>query len=411
MKTALKSDRYFEHEHLCLNEGQNSIAHGALTNSKRLSSFVAGVYPAYAVKGHNEKFYTFDGKAYVDYLGALGTNYFGYSNPSVNLAIANALADGTLFSLGSHSEVEYARLFKAKFNYVDKIRILKSGSEGCSAAVRIARAYTGRERILSEGYHGWHDEFTSLTPPAKGVPKKGISNIKKFDWKFLTEDIAAVIIEPVMLDYGSLRREFVSRLRNVCDQNGIVLIFDETITGFRFKKLSVANYWGIQPDITIMGKALANGLPLSVVGGKDGIMESDYFVSSTYSGDRLALEAGIECIKLISGIFDPSLLWEHGRQFMESMNEVLYPSIELIGYPTRGTFVGNPMIKNLFFQEMVKLGWFFHPQTWFYNKYLHNHLDHVVASSKNIIRRILSGDVKLEGIPYQLPFKKDEYDA
>ena len=410
MKTALKSDQYFKHEHLCLNEGQNSIAHGALTNSKRLSSFVAGVYPSYAVSGRNEKFFTYDGKAYIDYLGALGTNFFGYRNQLINQKIINALADGVLYSLGSPSEVEYARLFKAKFSYIDKIRILKSGSEGCSAACRIARTYTGRDMILSEGYHGWHDEFTSLTPPAKGIPAKGYS-IRKFDWKLISDKVAAIIVEPVILDYGFQRREFINRLRSACDQHGILLIFDETITGLRFQKLSVANYWGIYPDLTIMGKALANGLPISVVGGKSGVMESDYFVSSTFSGDRLALEAGIECLKLVGGEFNPSYIWDHGLQFIERMNEVLHPSIELLGYPTRGSFNGNTMIKNLFFQEMVKLGWFFHPNTWFYNKFLHQHLDHVVESSKIVIRRILSGDVKLEGIPYELPFKKEEYDA
>jgi glutamate-1-semialdehyde aminotransferase len=410
MTTASKSDPYFKHEHLCLDEAQNSIAHGALTNSKRLSSFVAGVYPAYVVSARNEKFFTYDNKTFIDYLGALGTSFFGYSNQSINQSIIDAVAAGTLYSLGSPSEVEYARMFKNKFSYVDKIRILKSGSEGCSAAVRIARAYTGRDKVLSEGYHGWHDMFTSLTPPANGVPKTDHA-IRKFDWKLLNDKVAAVILEPVVLDYGFQRREFITRLRNACDQNGIVLIFDETITGFRFQKLSVANYWGIHPDITIMGKALANGLPLSVVGGKSGIMDCDYFVSSTYSGDRLALEAGIECIKLVSGEFNPSHIWDHGNKFMERMNETLHPSIELVGYPTRGAFRGNTMIRNLFFQEMVKLGWFFHPQTWFYNKFLHQHLDHVLDSSKTVIRRILSGDVKLEGIPYELPFKKEEYDA
>lgn len=410
MKKVSNSAQYFEHEHLCLNEAQKSIAHGALTNSKRLSSFVAGVYPAYVTRAHNEKFYTFDDKAYVDYLGALGTNFFGYSNKSINLAISNALPAGTLFSLGSPSEVEYARMFKAKFSYVDKIRILKSGSEGCSAAVRIARTYTGRDRVLSEGYHGWHDEFTSLTPPAKGVPKNRY-NIKKFSWSFLTEDIAAVIIEPVMIDYGPLRREFVSRLRNVCDQKGILLIFDETITGLRFKKLSVANYWGIEPDITIMGKALANGLPLSVVGGRAGVMDSDYFVSSTFAGERLALEAAIECLKLVSGEYNPMYVWEQGQEFIDKMNEALNPVMDFLGYPTRGILTGNKMIKTLFCQEMCKLGWFFHPETWFFNRYLHSHTDHVAQTANIVLKRILAGDVKLEGLTYESPIKKDEYNA
>jgi glutamate-1-semialdehyde aminotransferase len=410
MKNASKSDRYFKYEYQCLDEGLRSIAHGALTNSKRLSSFVAGVYPAYAVKGENEKFITYEGEEYIDYLGALGTNFFGYANPTINVQITKAISDGVLFSLGSHSEVEFARLFKQKFSYVDKVRVLKSGTEGCMAAVRMARTYTRREKVLSEGYHGWSDEFVSLTPPGNGVPKKTSYQMRNFDWGLLSKDVAAVIIEPVVLDYGANRREFVHRLREACNQHGIVLIFDETITGLRFKNLSVANYWGIEPDLTIMGKALANGLPISCVAGKDGVMESDYFVSSTFAGDRVALEAAICCLKLVGGEFDPSHLWGHGQKFIDELNEVLNPSIEVLGYPTRGAFVGNETIKNLFFQEMVKLNWFFHPMTWFYNKYLPSHLEHMISNAKIVMRRILSGDVKLEGIPYQKPFSKGDYD-
>jgi glutamate-1-semialdehyde 2,1-aminomutase len=408
MKTQSASDPYFKHEHICLEEASKSIAHGALTNSKRLSSFVAGVYPAYAIRGHNEKFYTYDGKEYVDYLGALGTNYFGYANQQINLAMTRAMADGTLYSIGSPTEVEAARIFKAKFPYCDRVRFLKSGSEGCSAAVRIARTYTKREKILSEGYHGWHDEFTSLTPPANGVPE-GVYKLRKFDWKYLTRDIAAVIIEPVICEYGPMRREYIQRLRDACTQNGTLLIFDETRTGLRFKKLSVANYWGIEPDLTIMGKALANGMPISVVAGKAGVMDSDYFVSSTFAGERISLEAMIECFKLIGGEYNPSHLWPRGQEFIERLNDILFPTVEITGYPTRGSFTGSSTVRNLFFQEMVKLGFFFHPSTWFYNKFLPRHLDNLIESAAIVMKRILSGAVQLEGLPYQLPFKKGEY--
>ncbi len=410
MRNAENLAKYFDAEHLCLNDAQNCIAQGALTNSKRLESYIAGVFPSHLVRGAQEFVYDFEDNQYVDYICGLGTNLFGYTNPDVNLAIQRALLHGLTLSLGTPSEVQFARLLKMKFPYIDKIKILKSGSEGCSAAVRIARAFTQRDEVWSEGYHGWHDEFVSLTPPADGIPRRPRPEIMRLEGPGQIEQmdhtIAAAIVEPVITDWSDERRVFLSRLREQCTKTGALLIFDETITAYRFPNYSVANYWGIEPDLTVMGKALGNGMPLSIVGGKQDIMDNDYFVSSTFAGERLSLEAGIACLHLIGGQYNPDHLWDVGMQFIERMNEELNPYITVKGYPSRGTFEGDNMFRSLFIQEMKKTGFLFHPSTWFYNIHLHKHLDDVVDCAGIIIRKILNGSVALEGAPFQSPFTK-----
>ena len=165
--------KFFDSPHICYDVANKYIAHGALTNSKRESSFVPGCYPTHFYKGQGCFVYDLADKRYIDYLGGLGSNLFGYNNTKITVAMQAALLDGCSLSLGTPREAYFAMKIRDKFPHMDKIRILKSGSEGCSAAIRIARAYTGKLDIVSEGYHGWHDQFTYLTPPAKGVAPNG----------------------------------------------------------------------------------------------------------------------------------------------------------------------------------------------------------------------------------------------
>lgn len=408
-------DKAFKYSHLCQDATAKYIAQGALTNSKRASCFVEGVYPQHFEKGNQEYLFDIEGKRYLDFLCGLGTNLFGYAHPEINRAMNAAMVKGTSLSLGTPIENEFAMKIPNKFPHIDKIKILKSGSEGCSAAVRIARAYTQKRKILSEGYHGWHDQFVSLTPPAIGVPdNEGFciqsiseSTFDKFEYRNTFTDVAAIILEPVILDYTTKRHNFLKRLRKLCTQYEILLIFDETITAYRFPQYSVASHWGIDPDITIQGKALANGMPISVVGGKAEIMDADYFVSTTYAGEQLTLAAALECIKLVSNDFNPERLWESGSEFIDRMNEPLGKlNCQLTGYPTRGGFGGNATIIALWCQEMLKAGVFFHPQTWFYNRHLHTHIDDIVDLNSKIVKKIISGGCRLEGEFPIIPFKK-----
>jgi glutamate-1-semialdehyde aminotransferase len=259
------------------------IAHGALTNSKRPASFVEGVYPTHFRDGRDAYLTDVDGNGYVDYIGGLGAHHFGYRHPEITEAVRKQVQDfGSIFSFASDLEVEVAEGFRDRFPFLQRLRFLKTASEACSAAIRIARAFTKKACVLSEGYHGWHDDFVSLTPPAEGVPARYWMETLPTKEPILYEQLAAVIVEPVIVDAGPDRIRWLHELRAETKKRDVLLIFDETITGIRYPGLSVAKATGIDPDIAIMGKAIGGGYPLALVGGRADVMSCDYFVSSTY---------------------------------------------------------------------------------------------------------------------------------
>lgn len=381
-----------------------AIAHGALTNSKRPESFVKGVYPTHIQKAHGAFVTDVDGNTYTDYICSLGAILLGHANYEIGSAVIQRLWQGTSFSLGSEIEVETAELLKGIFPSIQRLRFLKTGSEACSAAIRIARAFTRRHTILSSDYHGWHDEFVSLTPPANGIPPHlNIHNLKK---DFCSDDfigVAAVIIEPVVTDWSNERLEWLRRLKSECEKSGTLLIFDETITGMRFQKYSVSNFSGIDPDILILGKALGGGLPLSVVGGRQDVMESDYFVSSTFAGDTLALAACQAIVKYCTANDVITRLWNDGNRFLTEFNKIKPEILRIEGYPTRGVFIGEAMPKALFFQEMVKAGILF-GNSWFWQLKHSDESFLVLSICQAVLDRIANGQVKLEGELPKTPF-------
>jgi glutamate-1-semialdehyde aminotransferase len=377
------------------------IAQGALTNSKRPESFVFGEYPTHLTRGDGCFLYDLKSNKYLDYICSLGVNLLGHNNSTIFQAITKAYHEGTVLSLSSVAEVDYGEKIKGLFN-VDRIRIFKTGSEACHAALRIARSYNGKGFVLSEGYHGWNEEFVSLTPPAVGCA----NNFKIIKFESMDQlaayDVGTIIIEPIITDYSEGRIEFLKKLRDECTRKNIVLIFDETITGCRFPKLSVSKYLGIDPDILILGKAIGGGLPLSIVGGKKEIMESgDYFTSSTFSGDRLAMAASTAFLNILTrdGI---TKLWDSGENFIEQFNS-LSSILKIEGYPTRGIFKGNDIIKALFFQEAIRAKILFGP-SWFFSFPLREHTFSTISTCKDILTRIESGQVKLIGKIPKSPF-------
>lgn len=381
------------------NRAEYAIAHGALTNSKRPQCFIDGVYPSHLTIGHGCQVIDWNGKKYIDFICGLGSNILGYGNHLVAEAAHKRLKFGVNLSLPSAEEVIFAENIKAVFPYIDRLRILKSGSEGCSAAIRIARAYTGRKKVAALGYHGWHDEFTSLTPPANGVVSFGQIDKIMND----VTDYAAVILEPAKTDWGTKIIGYLQALRDVCTKNSIVLIYDETITACRFQKMSVANATGIYPDISVFGKALANGLPISVVGGKKDIMECDYFVSSTFAGDTVACAAANVVLQELSTMQKIEGLWNRGGLFLERFNALKGP-VWIEGYNTRGVFAyDNKDHYDLFLQETCKAGLLFGP-SWFWCLPHDDYLDEVLSVCKAVFKKIKDGQTKLEGLPSNRPF-------
>lgn len=382
---------------------QDVIAQGALTNSKHPHSHVFGVYPTHCDSANGSLLFA-EGRPYVDYICSLGANFLGANNPKIIEAIKNNLDKGFSHSLPTVFELEAGEALKQLFYFVDKFKFLKTGTAACSAAIKIARAHTGRKIVLSEGYHGHDDEFVSLTPPAIGVHTcteiLPLINIEEID-----TDVAAVIVEPVMTDTSEERKQWLQSLRLRCDETGTVLIFDEIITSFRYPKACVAQYYNIIPDLIVIGKAMANGMPLSAVGGKAKLMDGEYFVSTTFAGEILSLTACKAVCELLTGShkYDIDRLWEEGQRFIDKFNEMCSPHIEIEGYPTRGVFKGLPYTKAILFQEACKAGILL-CNSWFYNFGLIDHNHFFFTFLKDFMDRLKRGELKLEGELPRSPF-------
>ena len=382
-----------------------SIAHGALTNSKRVESFIEGVYPTHLVKGNGCYVWDHMKRKYLDFIGANGTNLLGYGNQLLAVHIKRAFVDGPLMSLGTPIEVEAAEKFKSAVPMIQSLRFLKTGSEACVAAITIARAYTGRKQVLSEGYHGWLNEFVSLTPPHHGIPGTMESHMDKFeDLSQITKETAAVILEPVNLDASSERFQWLQKLREKCNETGAVLIFDEVITGFRVPKLTVTHWSGVRPDLICLGKSIGGGLPLALVGGSKAIMEceNEYFVSSTFAGDTLGLTAAKQFVDIMLTKRKIEDLWEAGERFRQKFNSISPENIQIKGYGTRGVFEGSPEFKALLFQEACDAGILLGP-SWFYS-FPHMDCADVMPIIEEIIWKIKTRKVTLRGLPPRSPF-------
>lgn len=377
-----------------------AIAHGALTNSKRPESFVRGVYPTHLVRGQGCMVWDTKGRKYIDFLAGLGSSILGYANEEVTQAVCEQARRGATLSLGTDLEVQAAEKVKECFPWVERVRFLKTGTDACSAAVRIARAHTKRDEIASDGYHGWSDDFVSMTAPALGVPARSWMR-KEIEPEFS----AGWITEPVGTDASEKHKASLTLMREQCREQGIPVIFDEIITGFRFPRFGVSNFWGVEPDLICLGKAIANGMPLSVVAGKKALMECDeYFVSSTFAGETLSLAAALKTMTLLQTRYSLEQLWLKGDQFLRGFNSIWPEGLTIQGYPTRGTLTGALETRALFCQEAVKAGLLFHPSTFFFNFSHVDVMDQVLNVCGDIMLRLKTGQVRLEGELPKSPF-------
>jgi glutamate-1-semialdehyde aminotransferase len=391
---------------------KDSIAQGALTNSKRPESLVQGCYPTHIKYGVGPYVYDDLNNEYVDFICGLGANLLGYSNLSIANDLKCQYMNGSIFSLGSTLEVEAAETVKAMFPFIDKLRFLKTGTEACMASLRIARAYheinSGgmRSLVLSDAYHGWSDSFIGMHDNQLGCNKDSAIWPLKDNWDYI-EQAGAVIVEPVILDASKDRKLELMELREQCTKHDTLLIFDEIITGFRFPNYSVSSYWGIEPDIVLFGKAFAAGLPLAIIGGKADVMEcGEYFVSSTFAGDQMALRAFMSQRKMfIDNKFNLDDLWNRGRIFQERFNKIYPEKVKIEGYPTRGSFTGCLHARHLLFQEAALAGILLGPS--FFFNFAHIGLeDGVLSSLTDILDRIKHNQVEAKGPAPKSPFAK-----
>lgn len=269
------------------------------TLAKGPAQHVNGVAPKYIARGKGSRVWDVDGNEYVDYNMAIGPVSLGYCYPRVDEAIARQLADGITFSLMSPLEVEVAELVRDVVPHVESVRFSKTGCDVTTAAVRLARAFTGREKVLCCGYHGWHDWYIAVTDRNAGIPAAVADLTHTMDYNNIESlresigpDTACVIMEPAVFEEPN--KGYLQEVRELCDRFGALLIFDEMWTGFRLALGGAQEYFGVRADLACFSKAIANGMPLSVLAGRADVMrllEREVFFFTTFGGEALSLAA------------------------------------------------------------------------------------------------------------------------
>jgi glutamate-1-semialdehyde 2,1-aminomutase len=313
-----KSDALFD-------EAQRLIPGGVNSPVRAFRS--VGRSPLFIAKASGSKIWDVDGNVYIDYVGSWGPLIHGHAHPRVVEAIRKAAGDGTSFGAPTALEVKMAELIVSMVSSVEMVRMVNSGTEATMSAIRLARAFTGRDKIVKfEGcYHGHGDAFlikagsgaTTLgVPDSPGVPAGTASDTLTAEFNNASsvsalfsahkKSIAAVIIEPVVGNMGCVPPEqgFLTELRELCTEHGVLLIFDEVMTGFRVAAGGAQQLYSIQPDLTTMGKIIGGGLPVGAYGGRKDVMlhvapAGPMYQAGTLSGNPLAMAAGFETLSMV----------------------------------------------------------------------------------------------------------------
>jgi glutamate-1-semialdehyde 2,1-aminomutase/spore coat polysaccharide biosynthesis protein SpsF len=296
--------RTFERSRRVFERASKVIPTGANTFSKSHLQFPAEGSPLYASHGDGAYIFDVDGNRYVDLVNALLPVVLGYRDPDVDFAVRQQLDHGVILSLATELEVELAETLCRLIPCAEMVKFGKTGTDVMTAAVRLARAYTGRDHVLLSGYHGWADWSMSCTDRHSGIPE----NARKLSHKipygdeclaathFLPESsLAAIVAEPVD------DPDYLQHVRDYCTKFGIILIFDEIRTGFRYDMGGAQTLYGVTPDLACFGKAMANGMPISALAGKREIMSRmetpDVYYSGTFFGETLSIAAALATIK------------------------------------------------------------------------------------------------------------------
>jgi glutamate-1-semialdehyde 2,1-aminomutase len=401
------------------------------TLAKGPGQFTKGVAPKYLVKGKGSHVWDVDGNEYIDFNAAIGPLSLGYAYPAVDQAIKTQLEDGITFSLMHPLEVEVAELIQQVIPNAEAVKIAKTGADVCSAAIRVARAFTGRDKVYCCGYHGWHDWYIGITSRNAGIPNVIQDLTYTFEYNdiesikaALDETVAALILEPFIFEAPA--PGFLQELAAVCKENGTLLIFDEMWTGFRIAIGGAQEYFNVKPDLAVYSKACANGMPIALLTGRADVMElfnSQVFSYTTFGGEALSLAA---CMATINELIDKNVtqyLDEKGALLKDGYNQI---AIEMgmdkytrcIGFNCRTmvTFTpeaGNSLeVKTVMQQEVIKRG-----VLWagFHNM-CYSHSDEDIQYTLSAYRDVMpvvkeaieSGDIKkyLKGEVLEAVFRK-----
>ena len=359
-----------------LDRALESIPLASQTFSKSFTQYPRGASPFFIEKGKGSKVWDVDGNEYIDFVNSLAAVTLGYCDKDVDKAVQDQMKNGVTFSLPHILEMEVAEKLIEIIPCAEKVRFAKNGTDATSASIRIARAYSGKEHIAVCGYHGWQDWYIGSTMRDLGVPqsvkelthKFAYNNIESLEKIFQEHELACVIMEPMNVEYP--QDNFLEKVKALVHKNNALLIFDETITGFRYSLGGAQELFNVIPDLATFGKGMANGYPLSAVVGRNEIMQKveDIFFSGTFGGETLSLasakviidkykkynvvkhfeEVGIDLLMRLNRLIDDNdlndIFWTSGHpswSFLHIKEQEKYNTFE---------------IKTFFLQEMLKQG-------------------------------------------------------
>ena len=360
---------------------QGLIPSGTQTLAKGPGQWSDGVAPKYLCRGKGSRVWDVDGNDYVDLVMGVGPLSLGYAHPEVDAAIAAQLKDGITFSLMHPLEVEVAELVRDVVPGVESVRYSKTGADVTSAAIRVARAFTGKSKVLCCGYHGWHDWYIAVTDKTAGIPTAAqdltytfayndLDSVKEAIAAGLGEDLAAIILEPTVFE--APQDGFLQGLRRICDETGALLVFDEMWTGFRLALGGAQARFDLRADLCTFSKAVANGMPLSLLTGRREVMsvcDRDVFFYTTFGGEALSLAAAKRTIEIMRDepVFEH--LARQGHALKDGFNtiaeELGLDYARCVGFPERslvklaapaGHDVDPLVMKTFVQQEMIARG-------------------------------------------------------
>lgn len=307
---------------------------GGVNSPSRSYKAVGGGAPVAMERGKGAYFWDVDGNKYIDYLGAYGPIITGHAHPHITEAIKKAAETGVLYGTPTPHEVKFAKMLQDALPNLEKVRFVNSGTEAVMTTIRVARAYTGRDKIIKFAgcYHGHSDlvlvaagsgPSTLGTPDSAGVPKSiaqevitvPFNDIEPFKeaLEVWGDDVAGVLVEPIVGNFGIVepKEGFLQQVNDLAHEAGALVIYDEVITAFRFMYGGAQDLYGVQPDLTAMGKIIGGGLPIGAYGGKVEIMDKvaplgPAYQAGTMAGNPASMLSGIACLEVLKeeGVYE-----------------------------------------------------------------------------------------------------------
>jgi len=371
--------RSFEKSQAMLARAEKVIPLGSQTFSKSRTQYPYGVSPYFITRGQGARVWDVDGNEYIDFVSSLASITLGYQDPDVTSAVRRQLDDsGVIFSLPHPLETEVAELICEMVPCAERVRFGKNGSDATAGAIRVARAFTGRDRVAVCGYHGWQDWYIGSTARHRGVPQATRDLTHAFTYNSLEslrdlmlahkDEFAAVILEP--MNVVEPQPGFLEGVKALAHQHGALLVFDETITGFRYANGGAQAHFGVTPDLATFGKGLANGYPISAVAGRADVMRQmeEIFFSFTFGGEALSLAAAKATLEKLKREPVAATLAATGRQAIDGTRRIISEHglddlFSVSGHPTwsflnikdaRGATSFE--IKTLWMQEILERG-------------------------------------------------------